>query len=227
MKVYAQKNGLTIFGFNKKTYLFNYVYLHGDLELENGYDIVDTETKEEQNIPEGIYNIEVVLHDGRIVPGRLYYWKGFDEIYHGLIVKPTDEEGINYALEYYDNRMSTWEENDMVKPTDFGISIDSLQNLVKSSIPKDTINRIDDAIYNAAKDGNVQFTFAAHPDFINKDIYEHIEAISIYYKRRGIQVHIIEGSAVCTNYPDCIEPSEILDIIFDWSFIDLSNPLYK
>ena len=227
MKVYAQKNGLTVFGFDKKTYLFNYVYLYGDLELENGYDIVDTETEEEQNISEGIYDIEVVLHDGRIVPGRLYYWKGFGGTYRGFIVSPTDEEGINYVLEYYDNRMSTWEENEeedvMVKPADVEITKEKLQILMEDSIPKDIIHIIDNIIYVEAKEGKPCCSINTY-NYKIKDFAKYIDAIIVYYNRRGIEVEARENNHYIMDRPAIDET--VYDIMFIWSTVDLNKPLY-
>lgn len=101
MKLYALSLNPSCTCLDKHTYLFGFVYLHGELEKQNGYDLVSTETLEEQELEDGIYDVEVYLHDGKVKPGKLYYWKNSNNLQRGLIVNPDKEEDVKFALDNY------------------------------------------------------------------------------------------------------------------------------
>lgn len=82
---------------NKK--LTDGVYLHGILELENGYDLVSMDEIPEKD---GIYECTTILHNEK-VSSILYFWK-VNNRNRGLVVKRTDENAIKNAEETYNNR---------------------------------------------------------------------------------------------------------------------------
>ena len=76
------------------------VYLHGELEDENGYDLVQSNT----SLPsaDGIYDC-VVLMNQKIVQCKLFFWRR-DKLQRGLIVKKGDTEYMDDAREHYSKR---------------------------------------------------------------------------------------------------------------------------
>jgi len=75
------------------------IYLHGILELENGYDLVSIDEIPEKD---GIYECITELHNEK-VPSILYFWK-INGRNRGLVVKRTDENAIKNAEETYNKR---------------------------------------------------------------------------------------------------------------------------
>lgn len=84
-------------GINNK--LTDGVYLHGILELKNGYDLVSMDEIPEKD---GIYECTTVLHNEK-VPSILYFWR-INGRNRGLVVKRTDENAIKNAEETYNKR---------------------------------------------------------------------------------------------------------------------------
>lgn len=110
----------------------------------------------------------------------------------------------------------------MGKPAGVEITRERLQILMEDSIPEKAIKVIDDYIYDSAKKGQMYCTLYVAKGHENEEIIIYADAIKIYYERRGIGVtiqksndYIIEGKVV-----------DAYEIIFDWSFADLANPLY-
>ena len=70
--------------------LTGYIYLHGKLQAENGFDLchIDELPKED-----GVYDCEVTLSNGTIKKARLYFWRTRYRN-RGLIVDP-DHVGDN------------------------------------------------------------------------------------------------------------------------------------
>ena len=96
MKIYAFDND---FNSHKNVDLWSYVYLHGSLEEEVGYDLVGCKRKPKKA---GIYDVEVVLPDGNVRNAILYYWKDTDNDDRGLIIDKFDIEEMHiYALKMY------------------------------------------------------------------------------------------------------------------------------
>lgn len=75
------------------------IYLHGILELENGYDLVSMDEIPEKD---GIYECITVLHNEK-VPSILYFWR-INSRNRGLVVKRTDENAIKNAEETYNKK---------------------------------------------------------------------------------------------------------------------------
>lgn len=70
-----------------------YIYLHGELEYENGFDLCHIDQLPEED---GIYDCEITLTNGLIRPAKLYFWKSkIRNINRGLIVS-ADHQGDNH-----------------------------------------------------------------------------------------------------------------------------------
>jgi len=73
-----------------------YIYLHGELQKENGFDLCHIDQLPEE---EGIYDCEVRMINGLIKPAKLYFWKSKRRnINRGLIVS-ADHSGDNHYAE--------------------------------------------------------------------------------------------------------------------------------
>lgn len=88
-----------------------YVYLHGDLENLNNYDLVELPTESNYDdlkaFDECIMNVNVLLSNCEYKEAKLFLWKTTNGIHHhiGLIVDINDEEAINHAKEAYDKKV--------------------------------------------------------------------------------------------------------------------------
>lgn len=70
-----------------------YIYLHGELEEANGFDLCHIDQLPEED---GIYDCEVTLANGLVRPAKLYFWKSkIRNINRGLIVS-ADHQGDNH-----------------------------------------------------------------------------------------------------------------------------------
>lgn len=70
-----------------------YIYLHGELEDENGFDLCHIDQLPKKD---GIYDCEVTMANGLIRPAKLYFWKSKRRnINRGLIVS-ADHQGDNH-----------------------------------------------------------------------------------------------------------------------------------
>lgn len=89
----------------------SYCYLHGNLEVQNGYDIFSLLKKEitsefiddrwlSKDFPEGIYNC-VCFHK----PCTFFLWN--NRHLHGLVVFNDDKEAYEYAKEEFDAKSSS------------------------------------------------------------------------------------------------------------------------
>ena len=81
----------------------NGVYLHGELEQINGYDLVEFEPPK----ADGVYGCFVHIKDETYV-AKLFYWKAkIDEkvtMNRGLIVSVDNKDDIKYAQEKFKKR---------------------------------------------------------------------------------------------------------------------------
>lgn len=96
------------------------VYLHGVLESKAKFDLCYVKgladlpglALKNKNLilEDGIYECEVVMPDGAVCNATLYYWVNEDTRlckHRGVIVDPTDTEGVKYATYLY-NKRSPW-----------------------------------------------------------------------------------------------------------------------
>jgi len=85
------------------------VYLHGELEKLNGFDLVYI-PKEDIPKEEGIYKCKVKTWKTKeVVSAILYYWKAKEPLFNnylGLVCKFGDDEAMEYAREQYDNKVN-------------------------------------------------------------------------------------------------------------------------
>jgi hypothetical protein len=86
---------------NSELTVFNWVYLHGDLEDLAGYDLL---TNPQLVIPDGIHPC-VFVHEGQYYRSRLYIWQPDNFPYQkGLVVAASDKAGNTYAQDCYEKR---------------------------------------------------------------------------------------------------------------------------
>ena len=80
----------------------SFVYLHGTLELMNGYDIVSF-VAGNRPISDGVYDVKVYLDKTTIVYCTMYYWT---TTLHptGLIVMNGDDVNMDYARGKYEDK---------------------------------------------------------------------------------------------------------------------------
>ena len=99
--------------------LYNFFYLHGELEQDLGYDkceimnlgdldikynkLVDREDTSMITIPDGIYNVKVVGIDKPCIG---YFWNS-DNYQRGIICYKTDFEACKYAMNRF-NEKAEW-----------------------------------------------------------------------------------------------------------------------
>lgn len=79
------------------------VYLHGQLQDLNGYDIVYLSSVPKE---EGIYPVEVEI-GGQIINANLYFWFGDPNILNGLrglIVDPNDTIAVQDAIRKFGDK---------------------------------------------------------------------------------------------------------------------------
>lgn len=82
-----------------------HVYLHGNLQDWNDYDLCLVEKLPEA---EGIYECETVFEDGHIIPSVLFFWHGTEPFSNrGLIVDKRDTDALNDARQKYENRVTS------------------------------------------------------------------------------------------------------------------------
>ena len=97
MKIYAFDINFEKF---KDIDLWSFVYIHGSLQDENGFDLIGCN---ERPTKDGIYDVTVVLSNGNERKSKLYFWK--DKEWNrdrGLIVANDDTQEMHkYALQKY------------------------------------------------------------------------------------------------------------------------------
>lgn len=115
LNVYAIEQGTyNKYDNGKELTTFSYVYLHGELDDEIGFDIVAIEVDELNNLTEsGIYDVNVIKPNGDTVEAKLYFWQ-VDRVYdfsgntmkvnRGLIVYSDDTESVEYAKSKFEIR---------------------------------------------------------------------------------------------------------------------------
>lgn len=81
----------------------SFVYAHGELEKEIGYDLVWIPEHGVRAKDEGIYDCVFVYPDGETTEAKIFLWKAetFPCI-HGLVVKATDTTYLQDAQSKYD-----------------------------------------------------------------------------------------------------------------------------
>lgn len=82
--------------------LTSFVYLHGQLEEENKFDLVAIDEVPQED---GIYDIEVVLTTGSYKKGKLFFWHK-DFMQRGLIVDNDDTEYLEDAQRKFDAKLA-------------------------------------------------------------------------------------------------------------------------
>lgn len=112
MNIYGLNvNTQEVFEKNEKDVEFlDFVYLHGDLEKKNGYDLVSATEETYHAITAcyfGKFDVDVILHNGEKEHGLLFYWHDNESRRHGLIVSGTDTESMVYAQEKFYSRANT------------------------------------------------------------------------------------------------------------------------
>lgn len=111
----------------------------------------------------------------------------------------------------------------MTKPAGVEITKERLQILMEDSIPGDIINIIDNTIYSEAKEGKPCCNINTFGDKI-KEFAKYIDAIIVYYGRRGIEVEAKENNYYIAD--GSVIDETVYDIMFIWSAVDLNKPLY-
>ena len=97
--------------------IFDFVYLHGDLEKEVGYDLVFcdsalTNIRRNGDLDTGIFDVNIVVPNlnNKTYNAIIFYWEDNQNTTnivgktHGLICLKNDEEACKYALEIYKNK---------------------------------------------------------------------------------------------------------------------------
>ena len=83
------------------------VYLHGTFEHENKFDLVGCDNELQKYLTEhdvARIKVTVVLFDGQVRRGRLYWWHDANGFQHGLVCDPTDQAACLYAAHHFNNR---------------------------------------------------------------------------------------------------------------------------
>ena len=91
----------------EETRFLDFVYLHGELEKKNGFDLVGVTEGTYSVIIScrfGKFDVEVITHDGQKEQGVLFYWHDNDSRRHGLVVSGTDKESMVYAQDKFYSR---------------------------------------------------------------------------------------------------------------------------
>lgn len=106
MKIYGL-NVETYKAYNNETRCLNFVYLDGMLEKKNGFDLVAVTEETYQVLTScnfGVFDVEVVLHNGSEERGILFYWHDKHSRWHGLIVGNTDVNRMKNAVKKFNSR---------------------------------------------------------------------------------------------------------------------------
>lgn len=99
IKVFPIKHGSYI------SQLTPHVYLHGELQEWNGFDLCLV-----QKLPEaeGIYECETIFDDGHIIPSILFFWHGPEPFTNrGLIVDKRDKASMEDARQKFEQRATS------------------------------------------------------------------------------------------------------------------------
>ena len=81
--------------------LTSYIYLHGVLQDQNGYDLVYIRDLPDER---GVYEADVTLSDGSHRTAHFYRWFDGDKD-RGLIVDTEDVDGNSFAMEKFNENM--------------------------------------------------------------------------------------------------------------------------
>lgn len=85
----------------------DHVYLHGQFERDNKFDLVGCDNELAAYLRENdVVRVKVtlVLFNGKIKTGRLYWWHDKDGHQHGLVCDPTDKNACLYAATHFNDR---------------------------------------------------------------------------------------------------------------------------
>lgn len=116
IKVYAlDPNDRSTYDNGKETTTFSFVYFHGNLDDDLGYDIVLIEVDDLNTITkDGIYDVNVIKTNGDTVEAKLYFWIAEKlaniatgetmKFNRGLIVYADDTEAIEYAKNKFESK---------------------------------------------------------------------------------------------------------------------------
>lgn len=91
---------------DETTPVTNYVYAHGQLEKDCGYDLVYIPKfgTRLDDVDPGIYNVEFVYPDNTTTDAKLFIWEanfGGIKVKKGLVVKNDDDSHLKEAEHYY------------------------------------------------------------------------------------------------------------------------------
>lgn len=108
------------------------IYLHGDMEIANGYDLAYTTPEINKNLEEmdgvpAIYDCMVLLQNGNYCFGRLYFFgMHIDNCGHGLIIDPRNKEDVAFAEDEMEKAFEAINEvQDIVRKTFFDMWCDA------------------------------------------------------------------------------------------------------
>ena len=91
INVYALQHGT----YDKDHPVTGFIYLHGELQIENDFDLCHIDQLPEED---GIYDCEVSMTNGVTKPAKLYFWKSkVRNINRGLIVSADNKRDNNFA----------------------------------------------------------------------------------------------------------------------------------
>lgn len=92
--------GLPLDGDSDKP-LTSFVYLDGEVEKKNGYDLVSLDHNPHKD---GIYPVTIILHNKTEIEGTMFFWYNEDNLQRGLIVENGDIEAMKNARKKYENK---------------------------------------------------------------------------------------------------------------------------
>lgn len=101
------------------------------------------------------------------------------------------------------------------------IDREMLQKKLEESIPERVLSLLNELILTATNDGfaNITLSVFNDTDSIVDDICHHIDAIKIYYSRRGIDLNVKPfdyGDLICSKKKEKVI---VYNFTFDWSGI--------
>lgn len=89
--VYALQHGIN----DKDHPVTGFIYLHGELQVENDFDLCHIDQLPEED---GIYDCEVRMNNGTVKSAKLYFWKSeVRNINRGLIVSADNNSDNHFA----------------------------------------------------------------------------------------------------------------------------------
>lgn len=86
----------------------NHVYLYGKLKDENKFDLVGCDEKLRNFLcrnKEAKIKVTVILNNGKIYTGTLYWWHDEKNMQHGIVCKHDETNENLYAASQYKNKV--------------------------------------------------------------------------------------------------------------------------